>query len=155
MSAALTSRQRDVLKAIRLYLSSHGYPPTIRELRELIGVTSLRGTTVHIDALEKKGFLRRDPVPRGLTILRDEFGNVFGCGMTEAFAGIVKSHVEAEARRMSKALERLCRMTGRNEAQLLEAGYSRLQTPSGAIYLGIPNRPDTWVPLPVIGECHL
>ncbi|MCA9390512.1 transcriptional repressor LexA, partial [candidate division WWE3 bacterium] len=50
---------------------STGFPPTIRELRDEIGVSSLRGVTVHLDALERKGFIERNSKARGLRVLRN------------------------------------------------------------------------------------
>jgi repressor LexA len=66
----LTSRQQKVLNTIIRNIESTGFPPTIRELREKIGVTSLRGVTVHLDALERKGYIERNSKARGLRVLR-------------------------------------------------------------------------------------
>lgn len=67
----LTSRQQKVLNSIIKNIESTGFPPTIRELREKIGVTSLRGVTVHLDALERKGYIERTSQARGLRVLRN------------------------------------------------------------------------------------
>lgn len=66
----LTQRQEEVLNAIINNIQSDGLPPTIRELRDKIGVSSLRGVTVHLDALERKGFIERNSKARGLRVLR-------------------------------------------------------------------------------------
>ena len=55
MARELTSRQREVLDAIRSFAAGKGYPPSIRELGRMLNISSLRGVTIHLDALEKKG----------------------------------------------------------------------------------------------------
>lgn len=67
---ALTDRQARVLDCIRSYLNERGYPPTIRELGELIGVRSTNGVVDHLRALERKGYLtREDMKSRGLRLI--------------------------------------------------------------------------------------
>lgn len=68
---ALTRRQEEVLRYIARYVDERGFPPTIREMGDALEITSLRGVTVHLDALQRKGYVRREPViPRGLTLLK-------------------------------------------------------------------------------------
>lgn len=69
MGSNLTPRQREVLDAIRNYYSEKGYPPTIRELRPVLGINSLRGVTIHLDALERKGWIERERTSRSIRIL--------------------------------------------------------------------------------------
>lgn len=59
-SAKLTDRQRVVLEFIQSRLDEVGYPPTIREIGEFLGIRSTNGVSDHLKALEKKGFLKRD-----------------------------------------------------------------------------------------------
>ena len=59
MAKGLTDRQQEVFNFIVGYIEEKGYPPTIREMQEGIGVGSLRGVTIHLDALHKKGFIER------------------------------------------------------------------------------------------------
>jgi repressor LexA len=54
-----TARQQEVFNFIVAYLEERGYPPSIREMMEGIGIRSLRGVTIHLDALEKKGMIER------------------------------------------------------------------------------------------------
>lgn len=68
--SSLTQRQQEVLHAIVQNLEQTGAPPTIRELRDEIGVNSLRGVTVHLDALERKGYIQRSNKARGLKVLQ-------------------------------------------------------------------------------------
>lgn len=68
---AITPRQEEVLGWIVDYITDRGYSPSIREIGEGLDIGSLRGVTVHLDALERKGYIRRDPsVPRGLAALK-------------------------------------------------------------------------------------
>jgi repressor LexA len=73
MGKALTKRQKEILIFIQRYSDAHGYPPSVREIGQALGLTSSSTVHSHLSALEKKGYLRRDPSkPRALEILRDE-----------------------------------------------------------------------------------
>jgi len=73
MGKALTKRQKEILIFVQRYSDAHGYPPSVREIGQALGLTSSSTVHSHLSALEKKGFLRRDPSkPRALEILRDE-----------------------------------------------------------------------------------
>ncbi|MFI9404379.1 transcriptional repressor LexA [Nocardia sp. NPDC052316] len=54
-------RQRKVLEVIRSSVSERGYPPSIREIGDAVGLTSTSSVAHQLRALERKGFLRRDP----------------------------------------------------------------------------------------------
>ena len=69
MAKQLTKRQHTVLETIRNWIRQRGYPPTIRELGQLLGIRSLRGVTTHLDAIAKKGFLKREPKARSISLL--------------------------------------------------------------------------------------
>lgn len=73
MGRGLTRRQKEILTFIQRYSEAHGYPPSVREIGQALGLTSSSTVHSHLSALEKKGYLRRDPSkPRALEILRDE-----------------------------------------------------------------------------------
>jgi repressor LexA len=73
MGKGLTRRQQEILTFIQRYTDAHGYPPSVREIGQALGLTSSSTVHSHLSALEKKGFLRRDPSkPRALEILKDE-----------------------------------------------------------------------------------
>ncbi|MGC3998282.1 MAG: transcriptional repressor LexA [Anaeromyxobacter sp.] len=59
---ALTDRQLEVLRFIARQIEDNGYPPTIREIGEALDIRSTNGVNDHLKALERKGFLSRDPV---------------------------------------------------------------------------------------------
>ena len=69
MAKKLTTRQETVLSTIRTWIRERGYPPTIRELGKLLGIKSLRGVTTHLDAIAKKGFLKREPRARSISLM--------------------------------------------------------------------------------------
>ena len=69
MAKQLTNRQHTVLEAIRAWIRERGYPPTIRELGQRLGIKSLRGVTTHLDAIAKKGFLKREAKARSISLL--------------------------------------------------------------------------------------
>ncbi|MGH3941711.1 MAG: transcriptional repressor LexA [Pseudonocardiaceae bacterium] len=57
----LTPRQRRVLEVIRDWVVRLGYPPSVREIGEAVGLTSTSSVAHQLRALERKGYLRRDP----------------------------------------------------------------------------------------------
>ena len=57
----LTERQRTILQVIRASVSNRGYPPSIREIGDAVGLTSTSSVAHQLRTLEKKGYLRRDP----------------------------------------------------------------------------------------------
>jgi len=57
----LTPRQRKVLEVIRKWVKDSGYPPSVREIGDAVGLTSTSSVHHQLRALEKKGYLRRDP----------------------------------------------------------------------------------------------
>ncbi len=66
----LTDRQALVMETIRATLASRGYPPTIREIGEAVGLHSPSSVKHQLDALERKGYIRRDPhLPRALELV--------------------------------------------------------------------------------------
>jgi repressor LexA len=57
----LTERQRTILEVIRTSVTTRGYPPSIREIGDAVGLTSTSSVAHQLRTLERKGFLRRDP----------------------------------------------------------------------------------------------
>ncbi|TPV92709.1 MAG: transcriptional repressor LexA [Myxococcales bacterium FL481] len=60
MKAPLTARQQQALNYISQCLDSRGYPPTLREIGEHMGIRSTNGVNDHLKALERKGYLVRE-----------------------------------------------------------------------------------------------
>jgi repressor LexA len=65
----LTERQRQVLEFIDAEVRRRGYPPSVREIGESVGLSSSSTVHAHLAALQDKGYLRRDPTkPRALEL---------------------------------------------------------------------------------------
>jgi repressor LexA len=65
----LTARQRKVLEVIRDSVERRGYPPSMREIGESVGLTSTSSVSHQLTTLERRGYLRRDPNrPRALEV---------------------------------------------------------------------------------------
>jgi len=65
----LTRRQQQILDFIRAEIHRKGYPPSVREIGEAVGLSSSSTVHSHLSALEAKGFIRRDPSkPRALEV---------------------------------------------------------------------------------------
>jgi len=66
----LTARQRSVLESIRKSFTTRGYPPSIREIGEEVGLASPSSVAYQLRALQRKGYLRRDPNrPRAINLV--------------------------------------------------------------------------------------
>jgi repressor LexA len=66
----LSDRQLRVLDAIREWMREHGYPPSVREIGDAVGLTSTSSVAYQLRVLERKGYLRRDPHrPRTVGVL--------------------------------------------------------------------------------------
>ena len=80
----LTVRQRIVLDMIRTAIDQRGYPPSMREIGEAVGLTSPSSVAHQLAALEKKGYIRRDPrLPRAMEVVmpgEDGGADVTGIG---------------------------------------------------------------------------
>jgi repressor LexA len=80
MTATLTDRQLEVLRFIVQNIEDNGYPPTIREIGEALDIRSTNGVNDHLKALERKGFLTRDPVKSRALIPTERSREVLGGG---------------------------------------------------------------------------
>ncbi len=70
LAKELTKRQREIFDYISRYLSSHGYPPTVREIGKAVGLHSSSTVHAHLSKLENLGVLKRDPSkPRALEVM--------------------------------------------------------------------------------------
>ena len=65
----VTERQRAILEYLRAFVDEHGYPPTVREIGEAVGLRSPSTVHAHLAQLERAGLLRRDPTkPRAIEL---------------------------------------------------------------------------------------
>jgi len=94
-ASGLTPRQRRVLEFIRESIEQQGYPPSIREIGQSVGLASSSSVAHQLKALEAKGFIRRDPNrPRALEVFlpdvmaaRRSIGNAVDFGYDETGSG--------------------------------------------------------------------
>lgn len=69
----ISKRQYAILEFIKQEVRDKGYPPSVREIAEAVGLLSSSTVHGHLDRLEKKGFIRRDPTkPRAIEILNQD-----------------------------------------------------------------------------------
>jgi repressor LexA len=69
----LTDRQQEIYDFVVEYVDEHGYPPTVREIGERVGLASPSTVHAHLANLERAGYLRRDPTkPRALELIGRE-----------------------------------------------------------------------------------
>jgi repressor LexA len=69
----LTARQQEIWNFLVEYVDRHGYPPTVREIGERVGLASPSTVHAHLANLERAGLLRRDPTkPRALELIGRE-----------------------------------------------------------------------------------
>src|ERR1700736_7061216 len=70
---ATTDKQQRILDVIRQFTSDRGFPPSVREIGERVGLSSSSTVQSHLKTLERRGLLKRDPTkPRALTAPRGE-----------------------------------------------------------------------------------
>src|SRR3954470_19993921 len=66
----LTARQKKILETIQRSVNENGYPPSMREIGDTVGLASLSSVTHQLSQLEKLGYIRRDPKrPRAMEVL--------------------------------------------------------------------------------------
>ena len=97
-ATGLTPRQRRVLEVIRDSVERRGYPPSMREIGEAVGLTSSSSVSHQLATLERKGYLRRDPNrPRAIEVRSpDSAGRVASpAGMDRSpMSGLAADHDE-------------------------------------------------------------
>lgn len=75
-TSTLSTRQRRILAVIRDFTAEYGYPPTIRQIGEAVGISSTSVVSYNLTVLQRKGYLTRDrDVSRGLRLVEDQEGD--------------------------------------------------------------------------------
>lgn len=70
----ITSKQHEILDYIKNEILNKGYPPSVREICEAVHLKSTSSVHSHLEALERNGYLRRDPTkPRAIEIMDEQF----------------------------------------------------------------------------------
>ncbi len=71
--STLTNRQREILDLISTTVTKRGYPPTVREIGDAVGLSSPSTVHSHLSTLATEGFIRRDPTkPRAIEVIVDD-----------------------------------------------------------------------------------
>ena len=72
-SGGLSGKRREILDFIAAQLRQRGYPPSVREIGEAVGLASSSTVHAHLATLQRQGYLRRDPTkPRAIEVRYDE-----------------------------------------------------------------------------------
>ena len=72
--STITQKQQEILEYIKESILSRGYPPAVREICEAVHLRSTSSVHAHLETLEKKGYIRKDPAkPRTIEIVDDTF----------------------------------------------------------------------------------
>lgn len=70
----ISAKQQEILDYIKVEILKRGYPPAVREICEAVNLRSTSSVHSHLEALEKNGYIRRDPTkPRAIEICDDNF----------------------------------------------------------------------------------
>ena len=70
----ITAKQNEILEYIKECVLKKGYPPSVREICEAVHLKSTSSVHSHLETLEEKGYIRRDPTkPRTIEIIDEEF----------------------------------------------------------------------------------
>ncbi len=73
----ISAKQEQILNILKENILKKGYPPTVREICEAVGLSSTSSVHAHLNSLEEKGYIRRDPTkPRAIEILDDDGFNL-------------------------------------------------------------------------------
>ena len=82
LSVQLTKRQQEILRVVQDHVARHGYPPTVREIGDAVGLTSSSTVHAHLQALEARGALKRDPTkPRAIDLRERQAARSNGDGV--------------------------------------------------------------------------
>ncbi len=74
---SITAKQQQILDYIKEEIVKRGYPPAVREICDAVGLKSTSSVHAHLESLEKKGYIRRDPLKtRAIEIVDDSFNMV-------------------------------------------------------------------------------
>ena len=73
----ISAKQQEILDYIKEEILKRGYPPAVREICKAVHLKSTSSVHAHLETLEKKGYIRRDPTkPRAIEIIDDDFNLV-------------------------------------------------------------------------------
>lgn len=96
---SLTRRQREVLDTIAQAIEESGYPPTIREIGDALGIRSTNGVNDHLKALERKGYIERGDAKSRAICLTQKADGELGLGATSSPASSSSASARGEMAR--------------------------------------------------------
>ncbi len=74
MAGKISKKQQEILDYLKKEILSRGFPPSVREICEAVQLKSTSSVHAHLESLEKKGYIRRDPTkPRAIEIIDEDF----------------------------------------------------------------------------------
>jgi repressor LexA len=121
MDDALSQRQLEILDVIASAVRARGFPPSIREIGERVGLTSSATVHGHLRHLEQRGFIKRDPArPRSIEVVRPEAAP---SAVAADLSGVLEYPVLSDPSDASSETARLAlsrSMVGSDEAFLFE-----------------------------------
>jgi repressor LexA len=78
MARHLTAKQLHILEVLKKFVEENDEAPTLSELQEILNIKTKRGVAKHLEALDKKGYIYRTGVPRGIKILSGNNSHTLG-----------------------------------------------------------------------------
>ena len=103
MRPVLTQRQNEVFEYVRTYFRDRGRPPTLKEIGAALRIASPAGVRKHLIALERKGYLKRQPrVARGVRLAGAEL-DPFAAGLGSVSLPVVSQRADSDALRYTPA----------------------------------------------------
>lgn len=93
----LTEKQKKILEYIENFIKLYGYPPSIRDICKDFEISSPRGVAKHLESLEKKGYIERTGVSRGIRVLKSPDGTAIEPGNDVVMLPIIGTIAAGEA----------------------------------------------------------
>lgn len=93
----LTEKQKKILEYIENFIKLYGYPPSIRDICRDFDISSPRGVAKHLESLEKKGYIERTGVSRGIRVLKSPDGSSLAPGEDVVMLPVIGNVAAGEA----------------------------------------------------------
>ena len=93
----LTEKQKKILEFIENFIKLYGYPPSIRDICRDFDISSLMGVAKHLESLEKKGYIERTGVSRGIRVLKSPDGTSIEPGSDVVMLPVIGTIAAGEA----------------------------------------------------------
>jgi repressor LexA len=97
LALTLTEKQKKILEFIENFIKLYGYPPSIRDICRDFDISSPRGVAKHLESLEKKGYIERTGVSRGIRVLKSPDGTSIEPGSDVVMLPVIGTIAAGEA----------------------------------------------------------